>query len=290
MRIPEEVLKKVQQVEIKTRKLVDQILSGEYKTAFKGQGMTFADFREYVAGDDVRSISWTQTAKTGKTYIKTYEEERELTLMLAVDISSSTDTGAMEYLKGESMSMVASVLGMSASKNQDQVGLVLFSDEVEKYVPAKKGRSQVQRILRDIFYHQPLSPKTNVSALCRFLSSIMKKRGHIFILSDFQDQNYETALKHLAKKHHVIACVFTSRIEKGFRGLGLVELEDPETGEIYLFDSDSEAQVKALEKSFEQEQQELKRKLRSCGADVIELNSDEFQILPLVQYFKSARA
>lgn len=290
MRIPEEVLKKVQQVEIRTKKLVDQILTGEYKTAFKGQGMTFADFREYVPGDDVRSISWTQTAKTGKTFIKTYEEERELTLMLAVDISGSTESGAQNLLKGETIAMVASVLGMSAIKNQDQVGLVLFSNQVEKYVSAQKGRTQVQRILRDIFYHQPLSRKTSLTEVCRFLTSILKKRSHVFLLSDFQDEGYETALKYLAKKNHVVACLFSSEIEKGFEGLGLIEIEHPETGEIFTFDSDSPAEVKAFGDSFRKKQDELRRKLRSCGVEVIEMNSDEFQILPLVRYFESARA
>lgn len=290
MRIPEEVLKKVQQVEIRTKKLVDQILTGEYKTAFKGQGMTFADFREYVPGDDVRSISWTQSAKTGKTFIKTYEEERELTLILAVDISGSTESGAYNLLKGEALAMVASVLGMSAVKNQDQVGLVLFSDEVEKYVAAKKGRAQVQRILRDIFFHKPLSPRTSLSEVCRFLSSILKKRSHVFLLSDFQDEGYEIALKYLAKKNHVVAGVFSSEIEKGFQGLGLLEIEHPETGEIFLFDSDSPQEVKAFSQIFRKNQEDLKRKLRGCGVEVIEMNSDEFEILPLVRYFESARA
>jgi uncharacterized protein (DUF58 family) len=290
VRVPEEVLKKVQQVEIRTKKLVDQILTGEYKTAFKGQGMTFADFREYVPGDDVRSISWTQSAKTGKTFIKTYEEERELTLVLAVDVSGSTESGSHNLLKGETIAMVASVLGMSAVKNQDQVGLVLFSNEVEKYIPAQKGRSQVQRILRDIFYHKPLSRRTSLATVCRFLSSILKKRSHVFLLSDFQDEGYETALKFLAKKNHVVAGIFSSEIERGIEGLGLLEIEHPETGEIFLFDSDSRDEVKALGQIFKRKQDDLKRKLRGCGVDVIEMSSDDFNILPLVRYFESARA
>ncbi|MFN7905332.1 MAG: DUF58 domain-containing protein, partial [Pseudobdellovibrionaceae bacterium] len=213
-------MRKVRQVEIKTKRLVEQILAGEYKTAFKGQGMTFADFREYVAGDDVRNISWTQTAKAGKTFIKTFEEERELQVVMVVDVSASTEIGAQSYMKSELLAMIAGVLGMSASQNQDHIGLVLFSDRIEKYIPAKKGRGQVQLLMRELFFHEPQSQKTNMAQMLTFLSSILKKKSYLFVFSDFQAENFINELKFLTRKHQVVCGLFNQRVEQNLQGLG----------------------------------------------------------------------
>ncbi len=285
----EEVLKKVRQVEIKTRRLVEQILAGEYKTAFKGQGMTFADFREYVAGDDVRNISWTQTAKAGKTFIKTYEEERELQVLMVVDVSASTEIGAQGYMKSELLAMLAGVLGMAASKNQDHIGLVLFSDRVEKYIPAKKGRGQVQLLMRELFFHEPQNPETNVAETLSFLSSILKKKTYIFIFSDFQSHPFISELKFLTRKHQVVCGLFTQRIEDNLKGLGLVEIENPETGEQIVIDTDSADVLQKIQKAEQLRIDETKAVLKSSGADVMEFNSYEFDVSPLVKYFQTRR-
>lgn len=285
----EEVLKKVRQVEIKTRRLVEQILAGEYKTAFKGQGMTFADFREYVAGDDVRNISWTQTAKAGKTFIKTFEEERELQVVMVVDVSASTEIGAQGYMKSELLAMLAGVLGMAASNNQDHIGLVLFSDRVEKYIPAKKGRGQVQLLMRELFFHEPQSKQTNLAETLNFLSSILKKKSYIFVFSDFQAGPFTNELKFLTRKHQVVCGLFTQRMEDNLKGLGLVEVENPETGEHIVIDTDSSEVIQQINKVEQARVGEMRAMLKASGADVMEFDSYDFDVSPLVKYFQTRR-
>jgi len=285
----EEIMRKVRQVEIKTKRLVEQILAGEYKTAFKGQGMTFADFREYVAGDDVRNISWTQTAKAGKTFIKTFEEERELQVVMVVDVSASTEIGAQSYMKSELLAMIAGVLGMSASQNQDHIGLVLFSDRIEKYIPAKKGRGQVQLLMRELFFHEPQSQKTNMAQMLTFLSSILKKKSYLFVFSDFQSENFINELKFLTRKHQVVCGLFNQRVEQNLQGLGLIEIEDPETGETAVIDTDSPELIQKIAKIEQARVDELKATLKSSGADVMEFNSHDFDVTPLVKYFQTRR-
>ncbi|MEI7974058.1 MAG: DUF58 domain-containing protein, partial [Bdellovibrio sp.] len=203
--IPKSLLKKVKGLEISTRKVVNSHLAGEYKTAFKGQGMTFADFREYVAGDDVRSISWALTARTGKTYVKKFEEERELNLMLVVDVSKSLDVTSRKKTKAALATEIAALLSMSAVHNKDPVGLLLVSDRVEHLVPPQKGKGHSQRILRDLLYVQPSSAQTDLSKAFVALMSSLKKRSVVVVLSDFLDTSYESSLKHLGKRHDVIA-------------------------------------------------------------------------------------
>ena len=213
MDFPVEVLKKVKLIELSTRKLVNNIFAGEYHTMFKGQGMTFADFREYVPGDDVRAISWPLTAKAGKPYIKKFEEEREMTLILAVDISGSSDFGTGAFFKGEIMTHLAAVLAFSAVKNNDQVGLLLFSDQVEHFVPPKKGRGHVYRILRDLLFFKPKSSQTKMNTALQYLNGILKKRAAIFLFSDFVDEGFDKALRMLGDRHDVVACVVQDMAE-----------------------------------------------------------------------------
>lgn len=289
MSLPPEVLKKVRLLEIQTRKLVNNQLAGEYHTAFKGQGMTFSDFREYVPGDDVRAISWPLTARTGKTYIKKFEEERELTVLLVVDISASTDFGTGFHFKGEVMTHLAALLSLSAEKNGDQVGLVLFSDHVEHYVPPKKGRGHVHRLLRDLYFFKPQKSKTDLGLVCSYLQGLLKKRACIFVMSDFWTGSYETSLKLLGKKHDVVACVIRDSSEIKFPSLGLVDLFDPESGEVFTVDSSSAQFQKEFQTEIKRKNENRDRVLRQSGVERIDvLNTDNFAE-PLVQYFRQRK-
>ncbi len=286
---PPEILKKVKLIELSTRKLVNNLFAGEYHTAFKGQGMTFKDFREYVPGDDVRSISWPLTARTGKTFIKNYEEERELTLFLAVDISGSNDYGSHKSIKGEVMSWLAGLLAFSAIKNKDQVGLLLFSNQIEHFVPPKKGTGHVQRILRDLFYIKPKSSGTSLAVATQFLQGFLKKRTVIFLISDFQDQNFAQSLRYLGQKHDVVACLVKDPTEENFPDLGLIDVQDPETGEIMTVDSGSAVFRNAYRKKQEKRLGDLQSELRRSQVDLVVINSQEDIVNPLVSFFKKRK-
>ncbi len=289
MAIPKEVLKKVRMLELSTRKLVNSVLVGEYKTVFKGQGMTFSDFREYVPGDDVRSISWALTARTGKTYIKKYEEERELSLILAVDVSGSADFGSGQKLKSQALSELACLLAWSAQKNRDQVGLLLFSDIIEHYVPPRKGRGQIHRILRDLIYFKPKSKGTDLSKALHHLLGLQKKRSIIVVLSDFQTDKYEYALAQLSRKHDVIAVQIEDPFEIQPPSLGLIDFRDLETGELATVDSSSGALQAIFQKKHEKQTAELKKKLRRCQVDLISVNTQQDISDPLIEFFQSRK-
>lgn len=287
--VPVEVLKKVKLLEIKTRKLVNNLFAGEYHTAFKGQGMTFSDFREYVPGDDVRTISWPLTARTGKTFIKKFDEERELTVFLVVDISQSTDFGSKGLFKGEAMTHLAALIAFSAVRNKDQIGLLLFSDVVEHFVPPGKGRGHVQRILRDMYFYKPRSRKTKVSAACSHLLGVLKKRAVIFLMSDFLDEGFEQSLRLLSRKHDVIAGVVRDKAETELPNVGLLEIQDPETGEIMTVDTSSPVFRQAL--AFESKRQlELRDKmLKKAQVDRLEIDSSGDYVDSLIEFFNRRR-
>ncbi len=289
MGLPPEVLKKVKLLEISTRKLVNNLFAGEYHTAFKGQGMTFADFREYVPGDDVRSISWTLTARTGKTFIKTYEEERELTVILAVDVSGSSDFGTGPFFKGEVMTHLAALLAFSAVKNHDQVGLLLFSDQMEHYVPPKKGRGHVHRLLRDLFYYQPKSHRTKLSTGFSYLQGVLKKRATVFIFSDFMDQGFEQSLRLLGRKHDVVACVVNDAAEYSLPNMGVVDVQDAETGEVLTVDTSSASFRKQYEDAMMKQKDQRDRLLRLAQVDRIDVKSSEDYVNPLVAFFSKRK-
>lgn len=287
--LPPEILKKVKLLEISTRKLVNNIFAGEYHTSFKGQGMTFAEFREYVPGDDVRSISWTLTAKAGKPYIKKFDEERELTVILVVDVSASNDFGSGLLLKSEAMLRIAALLAFSAVRNKDQVGLMLFSDRIEHFVPPKKGKGQVQRILRDLLFFQPKGRKTNLDLALKHLYSVLKKRATIFVMSDFLDRNYDSSLKLLGKKHDVVAIVMQDELEKKMPSMGLVEMHDAETMESSLIDTSSAL----FQKVFQRNQMEMKSQrdklLRQSMVDRIDIVGSRDIVTPLISFFQRHR-
>jgi len=289
MILPAEILKKVKLLEISTRKLVNNLFAGEYHTAFKGQGMTFSDFREYVPGDDVRTISWALTARAGKPYIKKFDEEREMTLMLVVDISGSTDFGSGEYFKGEVMVHLAALLAFSAVRNKDQIGLLLYSDQIEHFVPPGKGRGHVQRILRDLYYHKPKSRKTKLSTALQYLSGILKKRTVVFILSDFFDQGFDSSLRLLGRKHDAIAVVVNDRAEIELPQVGVIELQDSESGEILTVDTSSalfREQWKQSRKILEQEREKL---LKQAQVDRVDIDSSGNYADALISFFKKRK-
>lgn len=290
MTVPAEILKKVKRIEIDTRKMVNNIFSGEYHTHFKGQGMTFADFREYVAGDDVRSISWTLTARAGKPYIKTFEEERELTMILAVDVSGSQDFGSKNYFKGETLAYVAATLAFSAVKNNDQVGLLLFSNGIELYIPPKKGRAQVYRIIRELLYFKPKNNTTNIAAGLDYLRGVLKKRATIFLLSDFQDKNYEFSLKMLERKHEVIAGLVQDEAEFLFPDVGMIELQDSETGETVLVDTSNPAFREEMKTRFKGDFEKFQKNLSKSGIRSFSFVPDDNYHMALMAFFKRKKA
>lgn len=284
--LPAEIQKKVKLLEISTRRLVNNLFVGEYHSAFKGQGMTFADFREYVPGDDVRSIAWSLSARAGKTYIKKHDEEREMTLMLVIDVSGSQNFGTKQYLKGEAVAHLSALLGFAAAQNKDAVGLLMFSDRIEHYVPPKKGPGQIHRILRDIYYYRPQSKRTSIAAAIEYLQGVLKKKSHIFIFSDFMDQGYETPLRHLGKKHDTVAVCVRDPLEMQMPKLGLVDFEDPETGEVFTVDTSSPSFQKDY-RNYMNEQMELHRsQLQKAQVDIIEVPTDQDLVNPLIAFFR----
>lgn len=286
MNVPPEILKKVKLLEIRTRKVVNNIFAGEYHTHFKGQGMTFADFREYVPGDDVRSISWALTARAGKPYVKQFQEERELTLLLAIDVSGSSDFGTGAHFKGEVMNWLAAVLAFSAVRNNDQVGLLLFSDQVEHFVPPKKGRAHVQRLLRDLFFVKPKSSRTNIAAALEHLQGIMKKRATVFLFSDFLDDGFEKQLRLLGAKHEVVACVVRDPAEASLPDVGVVDLQDAETGEIVTVDTSSAFVRRQYELEMKARKERRDRQLKLSQTDRIDLSTAGDLTAPLVEFFR----
>lgn len=290
MSVPAEILKKVKLLEIRTRKIVNNVFAGEYHTVFKGQGMTFAEFREYVPGDDVRAISWTLTARAGKPFIKKFDEERELTVFLAVDVSGSTDFGSGEYFKGEVMTHVAALLAFSAVKNKDQVGLLLFSDQVEHFVPSGKGRGHVHRILRDLYYHKPLHHGTDLRGPLSHLQGILKKKSTIFVISDFMAEGYDQTLRMLGRKHDVVALVVRDRLERELPQLGVVDLQDAETGEIMTVDTSSSEFRETFEREVKKRAEVRDKLLRQAQVDRVDIDASGSFVDPLIEYFRRRRS
>ena len=286
MSLPPELLKKVKLIELRTRKLVNNLMAGEYHTAFKGRGMIFSEFREYVPGDDVRAISWPATARTGKVHIKKFDEERELTMILAVDVSGSGDFGSGEMFKGEVVVYLAAILGFAAAKNNDQVGLLLFSDRIEHYVPPKKGRGHIQRLIRDLLYFKPKSRGTDIATGIDYLQGVMKKKSSIFIFSDFMDKDFERPLSRLAKKHDVVAVVVQDPVEKNIPKMGLVDFHDAESGEIITIDTSNKNFQLEYREHLRQRELERDNELRKSQVDKILVPSSANFIDPLVAFFR----
>jgi uncharacterized protein (DUF58 family) len=284
--LPAEILKKVKLLELSTRKLVNNLFAGEYHSAFKGQGMTFSEFREYAPGDDVRAISWPVTARMGKPFIKKFDEEREMTLMLVVDVSGSGAFGSRSYFKGEVIAHLAALLSFSAAKNNDPVGLILFSDQVEHFVPPKKGRGHVYRILRDLYYFKPRSRGTKISVALDHLLGMLRKRATVFVFSDFLDTGYDRSLRQLGRKHDLIACVVQDPGENEMPSMGLMDFEDAETGESMTIDTSSVAFRRDYAEYMKQVKKQRDELLKKAQVQRVDIVSGENFVDPLIGFFK----
>jgi len=281
-----ELLKKVRKIEIKTRRLSDHIFGGEYHSTFKGRGMTFSEVRQYQYGDDVRNIDWNVTARYSEPFIKVFEEERELIMMLMVDVSGSELFGTKEQFKNEIVTEIAATLAFSATQNNDKIGLILFSDEVELFVPPKKGRSHVLRIIRELIEFHPKSKKTNIAEALKFLSNVMKKKAIVFLLSDFIADNYERTLKIVANKHDVTGIRVYDRREEEIPNVGIVQMEDEETGESILVNTTSRKVRMNYGRFYREKVEFFKESFNKSGAGTIDCRTDESYVRKLLGYFK----
>jgi uncharacterized protein (DUF58 family) len=281
-----ELLKKVRKIEIKTRRLSDHIFGGEYHSTFKGRGMTFSEVRQYQYGDDVRNIDWNVTARTNEPHIKVFEEERELTMMLMVDVSGSELFGTEEQFKSEVVTEIAATLAFSATQNNDKIGLILFSDEVELYIPPKKGKSHVLRIIRELIEFHPKSKKTNIAEALKFLSSVMKKKAIVFVLSDFIADHYDHTLKIAARKHDVTGIRVYDKHEETIPNLGMVQMLDEETGELMLVNTSSKKVRLNYGKFYQQKVDYYNDSFTKSGAGVIDCRVDESYVKKMLGYFK----
>jgi uncharacterized protein (DUF58 family) len=284
--IPREILKKVRRIEISTRGVVNEVFAGEYQSVFKGQGMTFSEVREYQYGDDLRSIDWNVTARTGAPFVKVYEEERELTVILVVDVSASGNFGTRERLKGEVAVEISAVLGFSAIKNNDKIGLILFSDRIEKFVPPRKGRRHVLRVLRELLYHQPTGRGTSIAGALEYLNRVVSRRAVVFLVSDFLGEGFTKPLSVAGKRHDLIAIRMGDIREEEIPPLGLVDLEDPESGQRLVINTSSREFREAFREETERMRRALDRDFLRCQVDVIDIQTGTDYVKPLMRFFR----
>ena len=282
-----EILKKVRSIEIKTKGLSNHIFAGEYNTAFKGRGMTFSEVREYEIGDDLRTIDWNVTARYNSPFVKIFEEEREITLMLMVDVSSSSSFGTNKRFKRELVSEVSAVLAFSAIKNNDKVGVIFFSDKIEKFISPSKGKKHILRIIKEILTFKSSSKKTNIKKALEYFNRVTKKRSICFLLSDFFDSDFFEPIKLSAKRHDLVAVNTLDKLELEIPNVGLLSLQDSENENEILVDSSD----RKFRRNFKKKQcsriETLKKELRLTGADYIQLLTQEDIISPLINFFKN---
>jgi uncharacterized protein (DUF58 family) len=282
-----ELLKKVRKIEIKTRRLSDHIFSGEYHTSFKGRGMTFSEVRQYQYGDDIRNIDWNVTARYNEAHVKVFEEERELTMMLMVDISGSESFGSKNQFKKDIVTEIAATMAFSATQNNDKIGLILFSDQIELYIPPKKGRSHVLRIIRELIEFHPQSKRTDITQALKFLSSTQKKKAIVFVISDFMSDGYEHTLKIAAKKHDITGIRVYDIREQSMPNLGMVPMLDAETGLMQIVDTSSKVVRFSYEKYYNEQLNYFKETFSKSGSGVVNTRVDESYVTKLLGYFKS---
>ena len=284
--IPKEILKKVRRIEITTRGMVNDVFSGEYHSVFKGRGMDFSEVREYQIGDDIRTIDWNVTARYGHPYVKVFEEERELTVMLLVDASFSSEFGTHERMKGEIAAELCALLAFSAIKNNDKVGLIIFTDKIEKFVPPRKGKSHVLRVLRELLFFKPEDRQTDIGLSLEYLSRVIRRRSTVFLVSDFLSKDYTRALRIANKKHDIVGIHIVDPRELALPDVGYIELEDAETGESLLVNS-FDRRVRQLFGKRTSEAMAQKEKLfRSMNVDSIVIRTDESYFEPLIRFFR----
>ncbi|MDT7829036.1 DUF58 domain-containing protein [Pricia sp. S334] len=281
-----ELLKKVRKIEIKTRRLSDHVFGGEYHSTFKGRGMAFSEVRQYQFGDDVRSIDWNVTARYNEPYVKVFEEERELTMMLMVDVSGSELFGTANQFKKDIITEISATLAFSALQNNDKAGLILFSDQVELYIPPKKGKSHVLRIIRELLEFKPESNRTDITEALRFLSSVMKKRAIVFVLSDFIADDYEKTLKIAGNKHDLTGIRIYDEREENIPNLGMVQFLDAETGEVQLVNTQSRSVRNAYGDYNRQRVDYFRETFTKSGCGTLSCRVDESYVKKLLGYFK----
>ncbi|MBN1579018.1 MAG: DUF58 domain-containing protein [Chitinispirillaceae bacterium] len=284
--IPKELIQKVRRIEITTKRVVDSLLSGGYHSAFKGKGMEFSEVRGYVDGDDIRSIDWNVTARMGTPYVKKHIEEREMTVMLMVDASASGSFGTVNKFKGEIGVELCALLAFSAIKNNDRVGLIIFSSEVERYIPPQKGRNHVLYVIRELLYFKPQHPGTDIDKALQFLNRVQTKKAVVFLVSDFMAPPFETALRISGRRHDLIACPVSDPREMEFPDVGLVELEDAESGATMLVDSGSAAFRNHYAKTMRARREKASSIFKSNGIDEIPISTGSEYVDELVKFFR----
>ena len=284
--IPKQILKKVKQVEIRTRGLVNDLFGGEYHSVFKGRGMAFSEVREYQPGDDIRLIDWNVTARNGSPFIKIFEEERELTVYLLVDISKSGEFGSQNQLKQEFGAEIASVLGFSAIKNNDKVGLILFSNDIEKYVVPKKGKSHVLRVIRELLYNEPKGNKTSIKNVLDYLLKVAKRKSVVFLISDFIDDDYWASLKIVNRKHDLIGIRLFDPAEKLLPDIGVIKVRDPESGSSFWIDTSNRGEMEKLKNQINSDFDAFNKQAKKIGFDIISVSTNGDFVDPLISLFR----
>ena len=281
------LLKKVRKIEIKTKGLSNHIFAGEYETAFKGKGMAFSEVREYQPGDDVRSIDWNVTARYNAPFVKVFEEEREMTVMLLIDVSASGNFGTQEQFKRELATEISAILAFSAIKNNDKVGVIFFTDKVEQFIPAKKGKSHILRIIREVLAFQPTGKGTDIAWALEYFNSVIKKRSICFILSDFMSKEFDRPLKIASKKHDLVALRIHDTREDKLPNIGLVPMQDAETEEMLFVDTSSKKVRDNFAKNRVQVTEKLRKLLPASGVDLIDITTGTDYVKPLINFFKT---
>ncbi len=282
--LPRELIRKVRRIEIRTRRLVNDMLAGQYQSVFKGRGMAFEEVRQYQAGDDIRLIDWNVSARLNEAFVKVFVEERELTVMLCVDMSGSGSFGSREQLKRDTAAELAALLAFSAIKNNDRVGLIIFTDHVEKFLPPKKGKKHVLRVVTEILNYEPASRRTQLEAALRFLGNVSRRKAVAFVISDFIDEGFEHALKVAAKRNDLIPVTITDPLEEALPDLGLATVEDPETGELQAVHL-SRRMRRAYRRRVLRQRELRETLFRRLKLDFIDVRTDEPYLAPLVQFF-----
>jgi uncharacterized protein (DUF58 family) len=283
--LPREVVAQVRRLEIRTRRLVQDLFQGEYHSVFRGRGMEFDEVRPYVPGDDVRAIDWNVTARTGEPYVKRFVEERELTVSFMVDLSGSTDFGLTRRTKGQMAAEIAAVLAMSAARNKDKIGMIPFTDRVEAYIPPRKGRAHVLRVIREILFFRPTGRGTRITAALEFAARVHRRRAVIFLISDFRDADFERGLLVLSRRHDVVAIRVSDAFERALRGAGVVELLDPETGERVLCDLSDSRLARSYAGHRRDRDLRLEEIFRRTGVDMIDVETGGDYVAPLRSFF-----
>ena len=281
------LLKKVRKIEIKTKGLSNHIFAGEYQTAFKGKGMAFSEVREYQPGDDIRSIDWNVTARYNAPFVKVFEEEREMTVMLLIDVSASGNFGTQEQFKRELATELSAILAFSAIKNNDKVGVIFFTDKVEQFIPPKKGKSHILRIIREVLAFQPTGKGTNIAVALEYFNSVIKKRSICFILSDFMSKEFDRPLKIASKKHDLVALRIHDTREDTLPNIGLVPMQDAETEEMLFVDTSSKKVRDNFAKNRVQATEKLRKLFPASGVDLIDITTGTDYVKPLINFFKT---